>query len=650
MSVDELYRAIAAARDVTVVDALFERLPQQPKEARSLVQTLWQISGYDQPLLDDDDHDGRVPDRQWLQQQHPRHDDLLVRLFRCLVQPELQRWLADLNIWAGLRWMSDGGADAALQAALPLLAEAQLPMLLQTLAYRLRYRRGPATALQQALALKPPALQFLAAEGLALAGHQYGSAVLLAAMDYQTDGDYRRRAVLALGACAEPLALDKLLKLAEDSGHFLQDVAIEALGHLGQVDTGRNILTLLQQQLRAAPPFSERLRRALNGLRWYNSLEAWQTLAAFIRDERAMSEDRSHAVTLLKHWSDSSARDLLLHLLRHDTQQDVVAAALDTARQIWPAEPGGVTPADYALVEGYYPLLDEERPLQRLAEHGPVAELLRLLGADLHSRWFEYFYQRVIETLQHSLLRHADYPTPALLAALDAEQPQVMAAAAHLLARIELLPEVLAQRLPALLARCYQQWQETWRRRGAAAEEKLALLQQALLAVAWATAVHRPDEPQLLHIMQVADKAHFELQRHILRAWQSRRLPLSAARNAVLHGLRQTAAGELHALVAALLPLDGEESLSQHPSQRIARRSVAELAALAGDAGQTESRRLGAIESLGRMADPAADQVLKTLSTPQTGDEDLQKAAYRALRRSLRVQQARAAMTTGAAA
>lgn len=51
---------------------------------------------------------------------------------------------------------------------------------------------------------------------LAKAGHQQGFSILMAAVDYQTNDEYRKRAVLALGKSGDERALDKLLKLAED--------------------------------------------------------------------------------------------------------------------------------------------------------------------------------------------------------------------------------------------------------------------------------------------------------------------------------------------------------------------------------------------------------------------------------------------------
>ena len=83
--------------------------------------------------------------------------------------------------------------------------------------------------MRKALSNKDAQVQFLAAEGLAKRGIKDGFAILMATIDYNTDGELRRRAVLALGELGDEQAYDKLIKLADDPEHYLQDVASEAL-------------------------------------------------------------------------------------------------------------------------------------------------------------------------------------------------------------------------------------------------------------------------------------------------------------------------------------------------------------------------------------------------------------------------------------
>jgi ParB family chromosome partitioning protein len=72
----------------------------------------------------------------------------------------------------------------------------------------------------------------------------------------------------------------------------------------------------------------------------------------------------------------------------------------------------------------------------------------------------------------------------------------------------------------------------------------------------------------------------------------------------------------------------------------VAARDVAALAAVATDRKKPEAARLGAIEGLGVMAAPPAEAVLVQVGAADGDDEDVRKAAWRALRRSKRAREA----------
>ena len=76
----------------------------------------------------------------------------------------------------------------------------------------------------------------------------------------------------------------------------------------------------------------------------------------------------------------------------------------------------------------------------------------------------------------------------------------------------------------------------------------------------------------------------------------------------------------------------------------IAKQEVTSLAQIANDPHQQETLRLGAIEGLARMITPAAEAALQQIKAAAK-DEDISKAAYRALRRWQRSQ---AKASTGA--
>ena len=68
----------------------------------------------------------------------------------------------------------------------------------------------------------------------------------------------------------------------------------------------------------------------------------------------------------------------------------------------------------------------------------------------------------------------------------------------------------------------------------------------------------------------------------------------------------------------------------------MAAKDVPTLGAVAKDKKAAEPARLGAIEGLGFMADEGAEKVLVDIGTADGDDEDVRKAAWRALRRSKR--------------
>src|SRR5205823_6351715 len=70
---------------------------------------------------------------------------------------------------------------------------------------------------------KNPVTQFLAAEGLARGRRGEGMQVLLSGIEYLEDVNHRMRAVRALGELGDPRSVDKLLQLASEDGHALQE-------------------------------------------------------------------------------------------------------------------------------------------------------------------------------------------------------------------------------------------------------------------------------------------------------------------------------------------------------------------------------------------------------------------------------------------
>ena len=245
----------------------------------------------------------------WEEKQFPRHDAVLARLMDRLSAPADARHL--LRLLPAARWSRGKEVDPVLAGLVNHPDDSVRQRAVEALGWRLRKREGDAEPLRKALQHRDPITQFLAAEGLAKAGRAEGLNVLLASIDFASDLDIRRRAVLALGELADERALDALLRLAGEDGHALQEAAAEAIGHLGRSPRAEEIFKLLE---RFAKGDTGVARRALQGLRW---LDTRGRLAAHPAacgvDRRAPSAPP--CVELLGHNDDPATRDLLLRLL-----------------------------------------------------------------------------------------------------------------------------------------------------------------------------------------------------------------------------------------------------------------------------------------------------------------------------------------------
>ena len=72
----------------------------------------------------------------------------------------------------------------------------------------------------------------------------------------------------------------------------------------------------------------------------------------------------------------------------------------------------------------------------------------------------------------------------------------------------------------------------------------------------------------------------------------------------------------------------------------INRGATEELLGILRDRGLTETARMGAIESLARLADVAMEAALKTVGEDEAEEETVRRAAWRGVKRSRRLRQA----------
>ena len=458
----QVYKHIANLRDTQLATPLLQRLQQsfelqhvKKDERQQIFNTLVAISGYDQPIEDYlDDYE----DERWLQRQHPRHPQVLLSLFTASMsygdyEPAAQllpslAWAKDANDKANNKANSKANNKAvatAIDSALALAYE-QLPSkhtfkLVETLSYRADKRAGDLATLQKALSNKDADVQFLAAEALAKRGQTQGLNILMATIDYNADGELRRRSVLALGelmgnsqAVSEQdsnaythrlyQAYDKLITLAEDGEHYLQDVASEALGRLaqsGNFEHSQHIFELLKANLTdpELAPYNPAIIHWLNGLRWLNTYQAWEQIRHYI--QRYIKQDvfftpQTHAIDLLQFADNQDNKDLLLAILKHrQIDYDATITAYSAAQKLWGNEAHIIYPYDWAAIHN-----DEEfakdtdyLSLERIVNNSAIDELTAFISEQgLH------LPASSLEALQNAILAKPNMPTSSLLALL----------------------------------------------------------------------------------------------------------------------------------------------------------------------------------------------------------------------------------------
>lgn len=663
---NQAYEMIASQRPTEAFKPLLTRLEQQPKEAKAIIKALIRITGFDQPI---EDYQDESADQRWLEQQFPRHEALLIQLFSHLIR--LNYLDEATGLAYALGWVQNQDADPALAAALPVLDTAQLTLVLPAISQRALKRKGRVNGLLTMLVHKDLDLQFLAAEGLANSGHPQGFSILMAALDYQKNDEFRQRAVLALGKSGDERALDKLLKLAEDKEHFLHDTAIEAIGHLGQGEQGERIFKQIKSRLLNAEYFSELNKHALNGLRWLNTQDAWALVQEYAHTKNYASEYRVHAVNLLQYHDTAATRSFLLKVLREEASDiDLVAAAFNTANLMWKTDQQTTNAVDYALLQGYFPELDPKL-LERVINTAATAQLLILIGADYSHQNTE---TNMIVQLGQGLLNRSDYQVAELENLLAANKPELIELVARLIGRMDTLSKVLASKLEQALATYFVRWQIAYQRLEQKPDDNErqqteAALTKALAQLLWTLVQHHLQPARLLQLLSTENKTERCFQVQILTALlvveQITEKPLLAAlvdlQNSPVLAV-SSLANQLLAKHQPQVKLDWQRLLAQpetllqdsfakilseaaatiaHQAQvlplLITKQEVASLAQIANDPQQQETLRLGAIEGLARMVTPEAEIALQQVKAAAK-DADISKAAYRALRRWQRSQ------------
>lgn len=652
-----IFQQINRYRATELFQPLLEFLEQKPSAHRSIIQALIQITGFDQNMPD---YDEKCSDQAWRKDYYPFHDELAVQLFKQLIT--LKYYSPAVHSWQAMGWVKDKSADQALADASRVLAEDDLPYIVQAMAYRVEKREGSAEGLLKLLTHKSQMIQLLAAEALANNGHNQGFSVLLAAIDYQENGDLRQRAVLALGKLADERALDKLLKLAQDDEHFLSDVAIESIGHMGQSESADKILKLIKARLEDAYYYSEAWKNALNGLRWFNSLSSWQTILATLKHSHW--DFRRYAAELLRHWDSEASRDALLKALSQDHDDDVVETAYHSLQTLLKPAEDEVSVADLALLQGHHPDA-QSHVMEHVQQHASTSQLLALISADFAD---DAYAEKIPQQMAQTLLMREDLDIADLEQGFGSKRLVVMDVMAKLLMKVATLNDTSQTYLQDSFSYVQAQWEKLTAQllQGAdyvASQEKVAC-EKVLQTLIWVQVQHAVFSPRLMALLQTEDKNERELQLQLLKALLAQEKVNDQHVITALATLRESGLSEVRTLADQILVQNGQagthwqsflnqpdtlQSFQQDFNQAanqsayqaqvlpllIQNEDVNTLQQIAQDTTQSEAIRLGAIEGLARILTDAAHTALATLHK-QIKDKDIARGAYKALRRQQR--------------
>jgi len=634
------------------------RFMENPQWRKHASDALLKISGYDQPLEDPEEE---KTDRKWLEKQHPRNDQVLANLLRQSIRLN-DNTLISLLI-PPARWSQSHSADVLLSELTTHPESALRYAALEGVGWRMRKRSGSADALVRALEHKDADTRFLAAEALAKAGNDRGLSILLAAVDLMSDIRMRMRAVSALGELADERALETVLKLAAEQGHALQESALEAIGHMRESDKADQIFSLLEKYAKDKEKHGL-AQMAVKGLRWFDTRKGWDLIRECAADRNRPV--RETAIDLLGYKDDPANCDLLLNIIRTDDNYSAVLCALTAARRLFGLE----NPApDYAILQSMWPGLDKDAQ-KRVCASGAAEEILNLLPRCNHD------VQKALET---ALLQRDPLPVKAAGQMLTCLFPETVRVAARIIG----YSGESSQKQANALASAFTYWHGEWKKarqtfvhKGMEDESVEQPVFACLKTLLWAgkkagipseillSAAHSwPDETaytsiKLENMLAMQPVGKDRKVKNFLR--ENLRHPDSSVHRTAAEILffsdPKTAdiVNEIpehilsdrilftriaaHADMQNLLPQSGADIHRQGLvlPRMLGAEHAENVFQIAMNANLAETARLGAIETLARMADLTAEKHLIGIGTSEATDEELRKAAWRGLSRSKR--------------
>jgi len=661
----DLLKTAGNFRDEAVSERLLAYM-EDSKRRSAAFTALLTISGYDQRILDAEDEGTG----EWVDKQHPRRDALIAKMGQAahrLGEPRLVRQLIP-----GLTWARSSVVDPLLGVLTAAPDDGNRQAAVIALGWRVRKRDADAEPLVKGLEHPDPITRFLAAQALARASRKEGLSILMTSVELLENLRLRREAVLALGELADPQALDLLLRLATEEGHALQEVAAEALGHMADSDRADRIFQVLSGYARRDNDLGG---RAIKGLRWYGSASAWRIIRE--RLDSSSWRIRQTAADQLGHNDDPINREVLAELLRREADNDAAGAAAKSLRRLYGAD--SMEP-DFLFVQAAYGPLGD-RTLERIADAGDAGRILTVLPK-LHSRQVNRYRAALINIL----LSRDPLPVKEAADGLSSADVGVVAISGRILGRAGDDAKKHAKALSAAIARIGGEWRSAlevltgaasvadsrraqgsigglaeclkeliWAcgRTGAGADELVTLAgtegppsyvrelrRQALVALATGLA----GKPGLGALEAATRDGDPELRGLAAQALAS----LDAKRAS---GLIEESLGDGAKLTRLLQSVDdgasadalrkGASSVHYQGSvlpHLVNRGDISGLQVVLANSELPESTRLGALEALARIATDDAQAPIVAFAKDESVDEELRKAAWRALRRAKRSQ------------
>ncbi|MEM1348320.1 MAG: HEAT repeat domain-containing protein, partial [Myxococcota bacterium] len=664
-----LIEGAAAFRDLSIVDRLMAYIDRDENRWPAFRGVLT-LSGHDQRIDDpSDEHE----DKRWLERQHPRHDELLAKLLEVSYQIADGRMLHALIPKA--RWaQSEGVVDSALVSLVTFSQDHIKHAAIEALGWRLRKRNGSPDALLRVAREGSPEAQFFASEALALSGRDGGMSVLMTAVTFLDNFEWRKRAVLALGELGDPRALDQLLEIVREEHHPLRAPAAQALGHMAKTPKADEIFALL---VTLSQGYYDLAEAALIGLRHFNTQEAWRVLR-----ERASANGwrvRRKAAEVLRHDTSEATIEVLAQMIREETDYDAASSAAQSLRAIYGTES---LETDYILVQGLtHHLPEQQESVERLRQHGDAKRILEVLPKIQPSNEDAF-----LKPLVTALLAREPLPVAEVSGVLDADEDRTATVAARIVGRAGMSASAEADKVVAGAKRAHELLEQNlkWRKLGKhnAASRTAALVERYALML-WACGRLKTGLEQLLEAVAMPFEpllrpAHEEALKALSAPWVGKEgvaalegasTGLDAQLRAVaISGLKQAAphvakaklgetledASAFNRLLARGEADDAAKEVLRGAADNVHYQGVAlphmvasvdieGLLATMRDAELADEARLGALESLSTIAAPELDDELAALGKNEEEDEDLRKAAWRALRRAKRLRAKREA-------